>query len=174
MNADVATVADAIDSAAFRRVLGRFCTGVTVITGLGPGGPLGLTCQSFSSLSLDPPLILFSPARTSTTWPKIREIGRLCVNILAEEHSHVSIQMSRPATDKFAGVRWDKSPLGSPRLAGAVAWLDCTLEAEHAGGDHTIVVAAVHSLSTDPTARPLLYYQGQYTSLAADTQPRTD
>jgi 3-hydroxy-9,10-secoandrosta-1,3,5(10)-triene-9,17-dione monooxygenase reductase component len=160
-----------IDSTSFRRVLGRFCTGVTAITALGPGGPLGLTCQSFTSLSLDPPLILFSPARTSTTWPKMREIGRLCVNILAEEHSQISIQMSRSATDKFVGVHWDKTPLGSPRLAGAVAWLDCTLEAEHDGGDHTIVVAAVHSLSSDLTSRPLLYYQGQYTALAADAQP---
>jgi flavin reductase (DIM6/NTAB) family NADH-FMN oxidoreductase RutF len=171
MNPDVATPAGGIDPASFRRVLGRFCTGVTVITSLGPGGPLGLTCQSFSSLSLDPPLILFSPARTSTTWPKMREIGRLCVNILAEEHSQVSIQMSRSAADKFAGVRWEETPLGSPRLAGAVAWLDCALEAEHDGGDHTIVVAAVHSLSADPTARPLLYYQGQYTALPADAQP---
>jgi 3-hydroxy-9,10-secoandrosta-1,3,5(10)-triene-9,17-dione monooxygenase reductase component len=83
-------VSPAVDPATFRAVLGRFCSGITVITALGPGGPLGLTCQSFSSLSLDPPLVLFSAARTSTTWPRIREVGRLCVNVLAEEHSWLS------------------------------------------------------------------------------------
>jgi flavin reductase (DIM6/NTAB) family NADH-FMN oxidoreductase RutF len=156
-----------VDPAAFRAVLGRFCSGITVITALGPGGPLGLTCQSFSSLSLDPPLVLFSPARTSVTWPRIREAGRLCVNVLAEEHSWLSTAMARSGTDKFAGVRWGASPHGAPRLDGAVAWLDCAVEAEHDGGDHTIVVAAVLGLSAGPAARPLLYYRGQYATLAA-------
>jgi flavin reductase (DIM6/NTAB) family NADH-FMN oxidoreductase RutF len=151
----------------FRAVLGRFCSGVTVITALGSAGPLGLTCQSFSSLSLDPPLVLFGPARTSTTWPRIRKVGRLCVNVLAEEHSGLSAAMARSGADKFAGVRWDASPLGAPRLDGAVAWLDCVIQAEHDGGDHTIVVAAVHGLSASPSARPLLYYRGQYATLAA-------
>ena len=157
----------AVDPAAFRAVLGRFCSGITVITALAPSGPLGLTCQSFSSLSLDPPLVLFSPARTSTTWPRIREVGRLCVNVLAEEHSWLSAAMARSGGDKFAGVDWDTSPHGAPRLDGAVAWLDCVVEAEHDGGDHTIVVAAVHELSAGPTERPLLYYQGRYAALAA-------
>jgi flavin reductase (DIM6/NTAB) family NADH-FMN oxidoreductase RutF len=156
-----------VDPATFRAVLGRFCSGITVITALGPGGPLGLTCQSFSSLSLDPPLVLFSPARTSVTWPRIREVGRLCVNVLAEEHSWLSAAMARSGTDKFAGVGWDASPHGAPRLDGAVAWLDCVVEAEHDGGDHTIVVAAVLGLSAGPAARPLLYYRGQYATLAA-------
>jgi flavin reductase (DIM6/NTAB) family NADH-FMN oxidoreductase RutF len=156
----------AVDPAAFRTVLGRFCSGITVITALGSDGPLGLTCQSFSSLSLDPPLVLFSPARTSVTWPRIREVGRLCVNVLAEDHTWLSAAMARSGADKFAGVRWDASPHGAPRLDGAVAWLDCALEAEHNGGDHTIVVAAVHALSTGPAVRPLLYYQGRYATLA--------
>lgn len=157
----------AVDPATFRAVLGRFCSGITVITALGPDGPLGLTCQSFSALSLDPPLVLFSPARTSTTWPRIREVGRLCVNVLAEGHSELSAAMARSGTAKFAGVRWDASPLGTPRLEGAVAWLDCAVEAEHDGGDHTIVVGAVRGLSAGPSARPLLYYQGRYATLAA-------
>ena len=157
----------AVDPATFRAVVGRFCSGITVITALGPAGPLGLTCQSFASLSLDPPLVLFSPARTSTTWPRIREAGRLCVNVLAEGHSGLSAAMARSGTDKFAGVRWAASAHGAPRLAGAVAWLDCAVEAEHDGGDHTIVVAAVQGLSAGPSARPLLYYQGQYAALAS-------
>ncbi|MCW2893403.1 MAG: flavin reductase [Actinomycetia bacterium] len=160
-------VSPAVDPATFRAVLGRFCSGITVITALGADGPLGLTCQSFSSLSLDPPLVLFSPARTSRTWPRIREVGRLCVNVLAEGHCELSAAMARSGTDKFAGVRWDTSAHGAPRLEGAVAWLDSVLEAEHDGGDHTIVVAEVHGLSADPSARPLLYYQGRYAALAA-------
>ncbi|MDX6345069.1 MAG: 3-hydroxy-9,10-secoandrosta,3,5(10)-triene-9,17-dione monooxygenase reductase component [Trebonia sp.] len=160
-------VSPAVDPGTFRAVLGRFCSGITVITALGPDGPLGLTCQSFSSLSLDPPLVLFSPARTSRTWPRIREVGRLCVNVLAEGHCELSAAMARSGTDKFAGVRWGTSAHGAPRLEGAVAWLDCVVEAEHDGGDHTIVVAEVHGLSADPSARPLLYYQGRYAALAA-------
>jgi flavin reductase (DIM6/NTAB) family NADH-FMN oxidoreductase RutF len=88
------------------------------------------------------------------------------VNILAEAHSEVSEAMSRSGTDKFTGVDWDFSPLGAPRLAGAVAWLDCVVEAEHDGGDHTIVVGSVHGLSAHPRARPLLYYRGRYVTLA--------
>jgi 3-hydroxy-9,10-secoandrosta-1,3,5(10)-triene-9,17-dione monooxygenase reductase component len=161
-----ASAAAAVDSATFRAVLGRFCSGITVITALGPDGPLGLTCQSFSSLSLDPPLVLFSPSRASTSWPRIREAGGLCVNVLAEEHSGLSAAMARSGGDKFAGIRWAASPLGAPRLEGAVAWLDCTVEAEHDGGDHTIVVAAVHGLSAGRSARPLLYYRGRYATLS--------
>jgi 3-hydroxy-9,10-secoandrosta-1,3,5(10)-triene-9,17-dione monooxygenase reductase component len=92
---------------------------------------------------------------------------RLCVNVLAEGHCELSAAMARSGTDKFAGVRWGTSAHGAPRLEGAVAWLDCVVEAEHDGGDHTIVVAEVHGLSADPSARPLLYYQGRYAALAA-------
>ncbi len=156
------------DPATFRQVLGSFCSGVTVVAALGREGPLGLTCQAFASLSLDPPLILISPSRESVTWPKIRQIGRFCISILAEEHQPVSIQMSRPGTAKFTGIPWEQTPLGSPRVTGATAWLDCTLEAEHDGGDHTVVIAAVHHLSADPAARPLLYHHGRYAQLARE------
>jgi flavin reductase (DIM6/NTAB) family NADH-FMN oxidoreductase RutF len=152
-------------------VLGSFCTGVTVVAALGPAGPLGLTCQSFASLSLDPPLVLFSPARSSRTWPKIRELGRFCVSILSEEHEGISTQMSRSGTDKFAGVRWQRTTLGAPRLEGAAARLDCTLEAEHNGGDHTVVIAAVHDLAADPGTRPLLFHHGRYAGLREPAFP---
>jgi 3-hydroxy-9,10-secoandrosta-1,3,5(10)-triene-9,17-dione monooxygenase reductase component len=167
MRSDAAVRVGVVDQAVFRGVLGSFCSGITVVTGLGAGGPLGLTCQAFSSLSLDPPLVMFSPSRTSTSWPCIRRTGRFCVNVLAEDHYELSVRMSRSGADKFAGVRWDPTPLGSPRLDGAAAWLDCTLEAEHDGGDHTIVVARVHGLSANAEARPLLYYRGRYAVLAS-------
>ncbi|HEV7870413.1 MAG TPA: flavin reductase family protein, partial [Modestobacter sp.] len=111
MSADAADVPPAVvDPRVMRDVLGHFVSGVTVVTAMGADGPLGFTCQSFSSLSLDPPLVAFAPARTSTTWPRLREAGRFCVNVLAEEQSDLSRQFARSGTDKFAGVSWAPSP----------------------------------------------------------------
>lgn len=125
-------------------------------------GPLGYTCQAFCSLSIEPPLVLFSAARSSTTWPRIRELGVFCVNVLAEDGERLSVKMSRSGTDKFAGVSWTPSRNGSPLLDGALAWMDCRLHAEHGGGDHTIVVAEVEDLGVVRDARPLLFFQGRY------------
>jgi flavin reductase (DIM6/NTAB) family NADH-FMN oxidoreductase RutF len=144
-----------------RRVLGSFASGIVVVTAHGDE-PLGFTCQSFASLSLEPALISFAPARSSTTWPRIREVGTFCVNVLATGHRELSDQFARSGTDKFAGVRWAPSPLGSPLLEGVTAWIDCRLWAEYDGGDHTIVVGEVHDLATDADAHPLLYYRGRY------------
>ncbi|MEU9064695.1 flavin reductase family protein [Streptomyces sp. NPDC048430] len=159
----------AADPALFRSVVGSFCSGLTVIAATGPQGPLGMTCQSFISLSLDPPLVLFSPAKTSTTWPRIREIGSFCINLLAEDHDQISAQMARSGTDKFAGVTYDLSPLGAPRLAGVTAWLDCILHTEHDGGDHTIVVANVRDLAATHDTQPLLFHRGRYARLSSST-----
>lgn len=123
-----------LDVRDFKTVLGRFCTGVTVITARAQDGPVGFTCQSFSALSLEPPAVCFCPARTSTSWPRLREVGRFCVNILALDQQEICGQLARSGTDKFAGVDWEPSPNGSPRLAGTIAWLDCELEREVDGG----------------------------------------
>ena len=104
-----------LDPAALRAVLGHFASGVVVVTAAGPDGPLGFTCQSFSSLSLDPPLISFSPSRSSTTWPRIRSVGRFCVNVLADDHSGHSDRFARSGTDKYAGVRWRPGPADPSR-----------------------------------------------------------
>lgn len=151
-----------LDVRDFKAVLGRFCTGVTVITAWAAAGPTGFTCQSFSALSLEPPAVCFCPARTSTSWPRIREVGRFCVNILAHDQREICRQLARSGTDKFAGVDWEPSPNGSPRLAGAVAWLDCELEREVDGGDHTIVIARVTALSEHREAPPLLFYRSAF------------
>jgi flavin reductase (DIM6/NTAB) family NADH-FMN oxidoreductase RutF len=151
-----------IESVHLRHVLGHFASGIVVITAMTPDGPAGFTCQSFSSLSLDPPLVSFSPARTSSTWPRIREIGHFCVNVLAHDHRDLSTAFARSGTDKYAGVTWSPAPSGAPRLAGVVAWVDCTLHEEFPGGDHTIVVGRVRSLDADPTLAPLLFHRGAY------------
>lgn len=146
-----------------REVLGHFVSGIVVITAIGPDGPLGFTCQSFASLSLDPPLVNFSPARTSSTWPRIRGVGAFCVNVLAADHQHVSAGFARSGVDKFAGVGWRPAPMtGAPVLDGVSAWVECELWAEHDGGDHTIAVGRVLDLGADASRLPLLFYRGRY------------
>ena len=145
-----------------REVLGHFASGVTVVTALTEEGPLGFTCQSFSSLSLDPPLVVFAPGRTSQTWPRLRAIGRFCVNVLAEGQHDVSRAFARSGVGKFAGVHWMPSRLGNPVLDDVVAWIEAELWAEYDGGDHTIVAARVLDLDALPDRRPLLYHRGSY------------
>jgi flavin reductase (DIM6/NTAB) family NADH-FMN oxidoreductase RutF len=157
-----ADVPEPVDPRVLRDVLGHFASGVTVVTAATDDGPLGFTCQSFSSLSLDPPLVVFAPARTSRTWPRLREIGRFCVNVLAEDQTALSQTFARSGTDKFAGVPWTRSRLGSPVLEDVVAWIDCELWAEYDGGDHTIVAGRVLDLGADPGRRPLLFHRGSY------------
>lgn len=159
-----------VSPSVMRDVLGHFVTGIVVVTATGPDGPLGFTCQSFTSLSLDPPLISFAPARTSTTWPRIRAVGAFCVNVLATEHADVSSGFARSGVDKFAGVAWRPSPSGAPLLDGVSAWIDATLWAEHDGGDHTIAIGRVVDLGADASRLPLLYYRGQYTAAAAEPE----
>lgn len=154
-----------VDVAHLKSVLGRFCTGVTVIAAADAAGPVGFTCQSFSALSLDPPAVCLCPAKTSTSWPRIRDAGRFCVNILAADQEDLCRAFARSGADKFAGVRWSRSPNGSPLLAGATAWLDCAVDREVDGGDHTIVVARVTDLAGHREAPPLLFYRSAFERL---------
>ncbi len=150
----------------FRDVLGRFGSGVTVVTGISGDEPVGLTCQSFSSVSLDPPLVLFIPAKTSRAWPLIQRSGKFCVNFLAADQAELSNTMASRGADKFADVKWTPSPgTGSPMLEGALAHVDCTIHQVHAAGDHYIVIGRVIDLITDDDAAavgPLLFYRGEY------------
>ncbi|GGZ92528.1 flavin reductase family protein [Streptomyces subrutilus] len=166
-----AALLDEVTQESFRDVLGNFCSGMTVITAMGADGPVGFTCQAFSSLSLQPPQVILCPGRTSTTWPLIRAVGLFCVNVLAEDQAGLSRAFARSGGDKFAGVRWDSSPNGSPILSGAAAWLDCRVHAEYAGGDHTVVRADVRGLAASPGKRPLLFHRGRYTRMADDDAP---
>lgn len=154
-----------IPDATFKSVLGRFCTGVTVITALADGQPVGFSCQSFSSLSLDPPAVAFFPARTSTSWPRIRAAGQFCVNILAHDQAEICRALGRTGTDKFAGVGWVPSGNGAPRLSGALASIDCELDREIDGGDHTVVIARVTALTEHSEQPPLLFYRAGFERL---------
>ncbi|MFC4906400.1 flavin reductase family protein [Actinomadura gamaensis] len=157
-----------IDGARFRSVLGRFATGVVAITGIedATGRPTGLAANSFTSVSLDPPLVAFCVAHTSTTWPRLRDVGRLCINILSEPQLEVCKRLALKGGDKFADITWTGSPGGSPVIEGALAWIEVSVENEHVAGDHVIVVARVHHLDKHHEGEPLLFYKGAYGSFA--------
>ena len=165
---DGAVAAEAIDPRRFRTVLGQFCTGVTIITTIDDGEPVGFACQSFAALSLEPPLVLFCPTKTSRSWAAIERSGVFCVNVLAEEQQSTCARFGSREPDKFAGIDWTASPLGSPILTGSLAHVDCSLESVHDGGDHWVVFGRVSSLSEIREERPLLFYRGQYTGIEPD------
>jgi 3-hydroxy-9,10-secoandrosta-1,3,5(10)-triene-9,17-dione monooxygenase reductase component len=150
------------DAARYRQVLGHFATGVTVVTTASAGVPAGLSVNSFTSVSLDPPLVAFCVARTSSTWPRIQAVGVFCVNILGEDQEDLCRVFATSSADKFRGVGWRAAESGAPILAGALAWIDCSVEAEHAAGDHLIVVGRVLELGVAHEGRPLVFYRGGY------------
>ncbi|MER7664732.1 MULTISPECIES: flavin reductase family protein [unclassified Streptomyces] len=153
----------AVEPGEFRRVLGHFATGVTVVTARDEHGPAGFACQSFASLSLDPPLVVFMVGRTSTTWPRIARAGAFCVNILGEEQGLLCRGFAVSGADKFAGVAHRPAPVtGSPLLDGVPAWVDCTVRSVHTGGDHLIVVGRIAALGAAEDGAPLLFHRGRF------------
>ncbi|MFI8887349.1 flavin reductase family protein [Streptomyces sp. NPDC053813] len=155
-----------VDPGEFRRVLGSFASGVTVVTARDPDGaaaPAGFACQSFASLSLDPPLVTFMVARTSTTWPRIARAGAFCVNILGAHQGALCRSFAVSGADKFAGVAYEAAPAtGSPLLDSVAAWVDCRIQAVHTGGDHLIVVGRVEALGAADGTDPLLFHRGVF------------
>lgn len=154
-----------IDPTIFRRVLGNLPTGVTVITAEHADGPVGMACNSVTSVSLEPPLISFCPARTSETWPTLQAAGKLCVSVMARHHAEATRAFARKGVDRFAGVSHHRRPCG-PALDDAVAWLDCKIHAVHEAGDHLIVVAKVVALEARADASPLVFFRGAYGTFA--------
>jgi 3-hydroxy-9,10-secoandrosta-1,3,5(10)-triene-9,17-dione monooxygenase reductase component len=147
----------------FRDVLGRFASGITVVTSISAGEPVGMTCQSFMSVSLEPPLVLFSPAKTARAWPAIQRSGRFCVNFLAADQKPLSNTMASRGIDKFADLSWTvTSATGSPLLDGALGYVDCTIHAVYEAGDHYVVIGRVQDLDATRDEEPLLFYRGAY------------
>ena len=156
----------------FRQVLGHFCTGVTVITTVdADGSPCGFACQSFAALSLDPPLVLFCPSRSSATWPRIARAGHFCANVLTTRQRELARVFGTAGSDKFAGVAWSPSASGAPILAGVLTWVECAVEAVHEAGDHYLVTGRVTALGPCRAGRPLLFYRGRYTAAGQPDGP---
>lgn len=151
----------------FRDVLGRYASGVTVVTTISNGEPIGMTCQSFMSVSLTPPLVMFSPAKTSRAWPRIQASGRFAVNFLGEGQQDLSNTMASRGSDKFAGIEWKPAPVtGSPLFDGSVGYVDCTIDRVYEAGDHFLVLGLVEELQLSDESAPLLYFRGNYHGLS--------
>jgi len=156
-------VSAAIDPLLFRQVLGHFPTGVAVITGIdGDGKPTGVAIGSFTSVSLDPPLVAFMPDKRSSSWPRIRESGHFCVNILGSDQESVCRTFAVSGGEKFAELSWQPAGSGSPILDGVLAWIDCDIDVVHEAGDHYIVIGAVRELQLGAATLPLVFFQGGY------------
>ena len=155
------------DAADFRRVLGQFATGVTIITAMDGDEPAGVAANSFTSVSLDPPLVLFCVGRTSSTWPRIESARKFAVNILGEHQEEVCRLFATKGADRFGQVSWRLGVGGSPVLDECIAFLDCEFWNEYDGGDHIIVVGRVLDLGVTHDAGPLVFYQGQYGRMVA-------
>jgi len=148
-----------------RDALGCFPTGVAVITGLAADGrPFGLTINSFTSLSLDPPLILWSLRSGSPLLPCFLGGARFAVNVLGSAQESIARQFSSPRPDRFAGIRWRPGAAGLPHLEGTVAWFDCRLRDSHEAGDHRILIGGVERFAT-AGGEPLLFVQGGFRAL---------
>lgn len=152
----------------FRTVLSHFGSGIVVVTSSdADDAPVGMTVGSFTSISLEPPLVGFFAAHTSTTLPRVLQRGTFCVNVLAEPQHTLARGFARSGADKFAGVEWTPDADGSPRLTGAHAWIGCTLTERIALGDHDLVVAAVEALVVPDQTDPLLFHRSVFHGLRA-------
>jgi 3-hydroxy-9,10-secoandrosta-1,3,5(10)-triene-9,17-dione monooxygenase reductase component len=160
-----ANSAPAHDARAFRDALGSFATGVAFVTAAPAGEPFGLIVNTLTSVSLEPPLVSFSPARSSLTWTQMRRAGRFGVSVLARQHELFAKRATAPGADRFAGLDWKFGPGGVPLLTDALASLECEIIAEHPTGDHWIVVGQVDVLHVSPIKDPLIFFASAYRAL---------
>jgi flavin reductase (DIM6/NTAB) family NADH-FMN oxidoreductase RutF len=152
---------DGPDLARYREVAGHFATGVVVVTSLGPDGPIGFTCQTFGSHSLDPVLVTFSARTSSVSWPQMREVGPLAVNVLAAHQDAIALTFAVTAADKFDSVPWHAGDNGAPLIDGALACMEGRLVEVTTFGDHDIAVAAIDRAELGGGV-PLVYYRGSF------------
>jgi flavin reductase (DIM6/NTAB) family NADH-FMN oxidoreductase RutF len=152
-----------IDPALFRETLGHYPTGVAVVTAVADDGvPVGMVVGTFSSVSMDPPLIAFYPMSNSRSFAQLRIASAFCINVLASDQEAFCRKFATAGENKFDGVGWRPAPLGSPILDGAVSWIECTFEDVREAGDHFIVLGRVEDLAVERSTLPLLFFQGGY------------
>lgn len=152
----------------FRRALGRFATGVTIVTCDSTLGPLGITANSFASVSLDPPLVLWSPARASARFEAFSAAERYAIHVMSEAQVEICLRFTSTGDD-WSGLAWEHGPAEVPVLKDCLARFDCTRHALHDGGDHAIVVGRVTSVWRGPGSGPLLFADGTYGRFLPDT-----
>ena len=150
-----------LDQARFREALGHFATGITIVTATDAGEPVGFSCQSFAALSLDPPMVILAPAKTSTSWPRIARAGSFCVNILGEHQEAVCRAFAVSGGDKFDGIDWSPGVTGAPVITGSLALVECTLGTIYEGGDHELVTGHVVTMEIGEGS-PLIFYRSGF------------
>ncbi|MEG8276577.1 flavin reductase family protein [Streptomyces sp. AHA2] len=156
-----------LEQRSFRDILGRFTTGVVLVTADTAEGPKGMAVNSFTSVSLTPPLVALCAADTSSTWPAIREHGSFAVTILGDGHADLCRLFSTKGADRFATGRWSSTRAGHPIPADGLGWLDCRISTVHPAGDHELVIAEALEGALTEQAGPLVFHAGRFTALAA-------
>lgn len=164
---DACTSPSPLDATQFRHVLGHVPTSVAIVTAMYRGGPIGVTVGSFSSVSLDPPLVNFFLDKSSRTWPQLNESSTFTVNVLGADHGHLCRAFARRGVDRFEGVAWEPSASGNPVLEDAMVALDCTRYKIDILGDHIQVVGRVDSMQLRTTGLPLVFHRGEFLQFGA-------
>ena len=154
----------------FRRVLGHFPTGMVAITAF-DDEPVGVAVGSFTSISLDPPLVGFFISDSSTTWPRIERAGSFAVNVLADDQGEVCRLFGLKGAPRFARLDWRLGHRGAPLLTGALAWIECDISEVVELGDHMLVVGAVWRLFAHENGSPLIFFRSGYERLATPPSP---
>ena len=152
-----------LDAHRYRSVLGHYPTGVAVITAMAADGlPAAMVVGSFTSVSLDPPLVAFLPAKTSSSFPRIRTARTFCVNVLSADQADVCRTVAASTPDKLRDIVWAPTQFGAPRLDGVSCWVDCAHHSVHDAGDHYVAFGRVLDLGSDPGRNPLVFLGGRY------------
>lgn len=154
-----------IDPAQFRRVMATYPTGITVLTATHQGQPVGMSANSFTSVSLDPPLVLFCAAYSSSTWPQIEAAGHFVVNVMPATAEDLAAQFASKGIDRFEGIDFATGVSGGPVLAAARSYLECEIDAIHEAGDHAVVIGRVVAMGERDEQPPLIFYRSEYRRL---------
>lgn len=153
------------DPLRLRRIFAAYPSGVTVVAAMSDGSPIGLTANSFTTVSLTPALVSVCVAHSSTTWPALRQLGRIGVSVLSAQQEHVARRLSGPASDRFAADDWRATDAGAVLIEGSSAWLECEIDQVVEAGDHDIVVLRIIDLDGDPDVAPLVFHGSQFRRL---------
>jgi 3-hydroxy-9,10-secoandrosta-1,3,5(10)-triene-9,17-dione monooxygenase reductase component len=157
---------EGVDKQELRHIMGHYATGASIVTAMWEGQPHGLAVNSLTSVSLEPPLILFCPAKQSETWPAIRDAGHFVVNILAHGQEYLCRTFAKKDVDRFADIGYHESPSGSPVLNDVLAYLECRIEQIYDAGDHFVTLGRVLDLGVAGDAPPLVFYRGDFHGLS--------
>lgn len=162
------------DAERYREVVGQFATGVAIITGVtAQGQPVGFACQSFTSVSLVPPMVLFCADHRGWSWPRLRGAGVFCANVVGRASEDLVDRFGRPTGARFDGLDWRVGPVGAPSIDEAIARIHCRINEVHVAGDHDVVIAEVLAVEDggDDTEEPIIYHRGQFTALERHGHP---